>query len=171
MTVGFRIDECSDCQTIDYNVSGANPTRDTRGISVVDVRIRRADLPEANSQAIYDRMQTERQQEAAEIRARGAEAAQRIRAKSDRDVAVVIAEANQQSEEIRGVGDATRADVFAAAYGRDPEFFAFYRSMLAYEKSLGGDTRLVMSPDSPFFRYFVNPVGPGAPASPQRPAQ
>ncbi|MCB1476501.1 MAG: protease modulator HflC [Rhodobiaceae bacterium] len=141
------------------------------GISVVDVRIRRADLPEANSQAIYDRMQTERQQEAAEIRARGAEAAQRIRAKSDRDVAVVIAEANQQSEEIRGVGDATRADVFAAAYGRDPEFFAFYRSMLAYEKSLGGDTRLVMSPDSPFFRYFVNPVGPGAPASPQRPAQ
>lgn len=131
------------------------------GIAVVDVKIRRADLPEANSQAIYERMQTERQQEAAEIRARGEEAARGIRARADRDVAVLLAEANQRSEEIRGVGDASRAEIFASAYGRDTDFFSFYRSMLAYEAALGNETQLVLSPDSPFFRYFGDPGGAG----------
>ncbi|MGE0844893.1 MAG: protease modulator HflC [Flavobacteriaceae bacterium] len=132
------------------------------GITVVDVRIRRADLPEANSQAIYSRMQTERQREAAEIRAQGEEAARRIRARADRDVTVIVAEANQKSEEIRGVGDGTRNQIFAEAYGRDPDFFSFYRSMIAYEAGLkGSDTRMVLSPDSEFFRYFGNPNRPG----------
>ena len=130
------------------------------GIAVVDVRIRRADLPEANSQAIYQRMQTERQREAAEIRAEGAEAAQRIRAKADRDVVVVLAEANREAERIRGEGDGQRNSIFAQAYGQDRDFFSFYRSMQAYEQGLGNsDTRLVLSPDSEFFRYFRLPSG------------
>jgi modulator of FtsH protease HflC len=129
------------------------------GISVVDVRIRRADLPEANSQAIFQRMQTERAREAAEIRAEGAEAAQRIRAKADRDVVVVLAEANREAERIRGEGDGQRNNIFAQAYGQDQNFFAFYRSMQAYEQGLGGDTRFILSPDSEFFRYFRTPTG------------
>ncbi len=130
------------------------------GIHVVDVRIRRADLPEQNSEAVYHRMQTERQREAAEFRAQGSQAAQAIRAKADRDVTVLIADANQQSEQIRGQGDATRNQIFAEAYGQDPGFFAFYRSMQAYERSMQkGDTHLVLRPDSDFFRYFGNPSG------------
>jgi membrane protease subunit HflC len=130
------------------------------GIDVVDVKIRRADLPEANSQAIYHRMQTERQREAAEIRATGEQAARRIRAEADRDATVIVAEANKQSEEIRGDGDARRNQIFADAYSRDPDFFAFYRSMLAYQAGLKpGDTRLLLSPDSDFFNYFGNPNG------------
>jgi membrane protease subunit HflC len=130
------------------------------GIEVVDVKIRRADLPEANSQAIYHRMQTERQREAAEIRATGEQAARRIRAEADRDATVIVAEANKQSEEIRGDGDARRNQIFADAYSRDPDFFAFYRSMLAYQAGLKpGDTRLLLSPDSDFFKYFGNPNG------------
>ena len=136
------------------------------GIAVVDVRIRRADLPQANSQAIFTRMQTERQREAAEIRAQGAEAAQRIRAKADRDVVVVVAEANREAERIRGEGDGQRNNIFAQAYGQDQDFFSFYRSMQAYEQSLGSnDTRLLLSPDSEFFRYFRMPSG-AAPAKP-----
>jgi len=135
------------------------------GIAVVDVRIRRADLPEANSQAIYTRMQTERQREAAEIRAQGAEAAQRIRARADRDVVVITAEANREAERIRGEGDGQRNAIFAEAYGQDQDFFAFYRSMQAYEQALGSnDTRLVLSPQSEFFRYFRLPSGSAAPA-------
>lgn len=130
------------------------------GIDIVDVRIRRADLPEANSQAIYSRMQTARQQEAAEIRAEGEEAARRIRSRADRNATVIIAEANRESEQIRGDGDAARANIFAEAYGEDEEFFSFYRSMQAYENGIAsGDTRMVLSPQSDFFRYFGDPRG------------
>ncbi|HQS47750.1 MAG: protease modulator HflC [Rhizobiales bacterium 24-66-13] len=132
------------------------------GIVVVDVRIRRADLPEANSQAVFQRMQTERQREAAEIRAQGAEAAQRLRSRAEREATIVVAEATSRGEQLRGQGDAERNAIFADAFGRDPDFFAFYRSMQAYEASLKpGDTRLLISPDSTFFRYFVDPFGNG----------
>ncbi len=130
------------------------------GIHVIDARIRRADLPDQNSQAVYQRMQTERQREAAEFRAQGSQKSQEIRAKADRDVTVIIANANSQAEKIRGQGDGERNRIFADAYNRDPDFFAFYRSMQAYEKSLQrGDTRLVLRPDSDFFRYFSAPSG------------
>lgn len=145
-----------------------NAQAQDRGIAVVDVRIRRADLPEKNSEAVFSRMQTERAREAAELRAQGQEASQRIRAKADRDVVVLLAEANRDAERVRGEGDGTRNNIFAAAFGQDPAFFAFYRSMQAYEQGLGGDTRFILSPDSEFFRYFRTPTGmptpvPGAP--------
>jgi membrane protease subunit HflC len=143
------------------------------GINVIDVRIRRADLPEQNSQAVYQRMQTERQREAAEFRAQGSQRAQEIRSRADRDVTVLLAEANAKGEQIRGEGDATRNRIFAESYGKDPDFFAFYRSMQAYEQGLGNnDTRMVLKPDTEFFRFFVDPSGrlPSAPA-PQQPAQ
>ena len=130
------------------------------GISVVDVRIRRADLPEQNSQAVYQRMQTERQREAAEFRAQGSQRSQEIRSKADRDVTVLVAEATSKSEQIRGDGDAERNRIFAEAFGKDPDFFAFYRSMQAYEHAMHrNDTRMVLQPDSEFFRYFVDPSG------------
>jgi len=130
------------------------------GIQVVDVRIKRADLPEANSEAVYRRMQTERQREAAEFRAEGAAAANRIQATADREALVIKAEATKKAELIRGEGDAERNRVFADAFGKDPDFFAFYRSMQAYEAGLkAGDTRLVISPNSAFFRYFGDPSG------------
>jgi len=130
------------------------------GIEVVDVRIRRADLPEQNSQAVYQRMQTERQREAAEFRATGTQRAQEIRARADRDVTVMIAEATAKAEQIRGEGDSERNRIFAEAFNRDPDFFAFYRSMQAYEASMHrNDTRLLLKPDSDFFRYFGNPSG------------
>jgi membrane protease subunit HflC len=130
------------------------------GIHVVDVRIRRADLPEQNSQAVYQRMQTERQREAAEFRAQGSEKSQEIRAKADRDVTVLLADATSHAEQIRGQGDSERNRIFADAFTRDQDFFAFYRSMQAYEKAMQrGDTRLVLKPDSDFFRYFANPSG------------
>jgi modulator of FtsH protease HflC len=135
---------------------------DGYGIQVVDVRIRRADLPEANSQAVYQRMQTERQREAAEFRALGDQKGQEIKAKADREATVIVAEANSQAEQIRGAGDAERNRLFAEAYGKDPDFFTFYRSMSAYETGLkGGDTRYLLRPDSPFFRYFTDPQGKG----------
>jgi membrane protease subunit HflC len=130
------------------------------GISVVDVRIRRADLPESNSQAVYQRMITERQREAQEIRSQGTQRAQEIRAKADRDVTVLLAEAQSKGEQIRGEGDAERNRIFAEAFGRDLDFFAFYRSMQAYEAGLrSGDTRMLLKPDSEFFRFFVDPSG------------
>jgi len=130
------------------------------GIEVVDVRIRRADLPEQNSQAVYRRMQTERQREAAEFRAQGSQRAQEIRSRADREVTVLVAEANSKSEQIRGEGDATRNQIFAQAYSQDPDFFNFYRSMQAYENGLKpSDTRLVLKPDSSFFRFFNDPSG------------
>jgi membrane protease subunit HflC len=134
------------------------------GIQVVDVRIRRADLPEQNSQAVYQRMQTERQREAAEFRAQGSQKSQETRARADRDVTVLIAEETARAEQIRGEGDAERTRMFAEAYGKDPGFFAFYRSMQAYETGLkANDTRLVLRPDSDFFKYFADPLGRAAP--------
>lgn len=125
------------------------------GVTVIDVRIKRADLPEENSEAIYKRMKTDREQEAAELRAEGAAIANRIRATAERERTVILANATKQSELIRGEGDATRNKIFNDAFSRDPDFFAFYRSMQAYERGLkSGDTRLVLSPDSEFFKYF-----------------
>ncbi|WJR76937.1 protease modulator HflC [Bradyrhizobium sp. NP1] len=137
------------------------------GIQVVDVRIRRADLPEQNSQAVYQRMQTERQREAAEFRAQGAQKAQEIRSNADREATVIVAEANSTAEQVRGAGDAERNRLFAEAYSKDPDFFAFYRSMTAYENGLkANDTRFLIKPDSDFFKYFGNPAGrPAAAAS------
>jgi membrane protease subunit HflC len=130
------------------------------GVAVIDVRIRRADLPEQNSQAVYQRMQTERQREAAEFRAQGSQRSQEIRARADRDVTVLIAEAQSKGEQTRGEGDAERNRIYAEAYGRDPDFFTFYRSMQAYESGLrSNDTRMVLKPDSEFFRYFGDPLG------------
>ncbi len=125
------------------------------GVEIVDVRIRRADLPEANSQAIYRRMQTERQREAAELRAQGSEQSQRIKSTADKEVTVLLANANRDSERMRGDGDAERNRIYADAFTKDRDFFAFYRSMQAYEESLkGSHTRIVLSPNSEFFRYF-----------------
>jgi len=125
------------------------------GIEIIDVRIRRADLPTDNSQAIFRRMQAERQREAAEARAQGAEIAQGIRSRADREVTVLLANARREAEILRGGGDAERTKIFADAYGKDPEFYSFYRSMLAYEASLKGDnTTMVLNPGSDFFRYF-----------------
>jgi membrane protease subunit HflC len=130
------------------------------GIEVVDVRIRRADLPPQNSEAVYKRMQTDREREAQEFRSQGTQKAQEIRAKADRDATVIVAEANSKGEQTRGEGDAERNRIFAEAYSKDQDFFAFYRSMQAYETGLSeGDTRLVLRPDSEFFRYFSDPKG------------
>lgn len=130
------------------------------GIAIVDVRVKRADLPEANSQAVYRRMQAEREREAREARARGAEEAQKIRADADRQKTVLVAEANKISEIIRGEGDAIRNRVYADAFRKDEEFFVFYRSLQAYRKALkSGDTTMVLSPNSDFFRYFGDPLG------------
>jgi membrane protease subunit HflC len=132
------------------------------GLEVVDVRIKRADLPEQNSKNIFDRMRAERQREAAEFRAEGAGAANRIRANADREVTVIKADATREGERIRGDGDAERNRIFAEAFSRDPDFFAFYRSMQAYEAGIkSGDTRMLLSPDSEFFKYFSNPNGGG----------
>ncbi|MDP3256144.1 protease modulator HflC [Bosea sp. (in: a-proteobacteria)] len=140
------------------------------GMTVVDVRLRRVDLPAANSAAVFQRMQTERQREAAEARALGAQQAQEIRARADRDSTVIVAEAQRRSDEIRGQGEGERNRVFAEAFGQDQEFFAFYRSMQAYEASIkAGDTRMVLSPDSPFFRFFNGPNAPRNDAQPTPP--
>jgi membrane protease subunit HflC len=136
------------------------------GISVVDVRLRRVDLPEANSQAVFQRMQTERQREAAEARALGAQQAQEIRARADREATIIVAEAQRKADETRGQGEGERNRIFAETFSKDPEFFAFYRSMQAYEAGLrAGDTRMVLSPDSPFFRFFNDPLGRDNPAA------
>jgi modulator of FtsH protease HflC len=130
------------------------------GIQVVDVRIRRADLPDQNSQAVYQRMKTERQREAAEFRAQGNQKAQEIRSNADREATIIVAEANSKAEQIRGEGDAERNRLFAEAYGKDPDFFAFYRSMTAYENSLkSSDTRFLLRPDSDFFKFFGSAAG------------
>ena len=125
------------------------------GITIVDVRIKRADLPQANSEAIFKRMQTERQREAKEFRAQGAEMAAKITSTADKEVTVILANAKKQSEIMKGEGDGKRNRIFAEAFGKDPEFFAFYRAMQSYEKALiGGDTSLILSPDSDFFKFF-----------------
>lgn len=133
---------------------------DQFGLVVEDVRIRRADLPAENSEAIYRRMQTERQQEAAQIRAEGEEQARRIRAESDKDKTVILAEAEKEAEILRGRGDAEKNRIFADAFGQDPGFFAFYRSMQAYARALSADdTTMVLSPNSEFFRFFGDDAG------------
>jgi len=130
------------------------------GVEVIDVRIRRADLPKQISDRVFDRMRTERAREAAEFRAQGAETAQRIRAKSDRDVVVLRATAQREADQTRGEGDSERNRIFAEAYNKDPNFFAFYRSMQAYETGLkSSDTRMILSPTSDFFRFFGQPSG------------
>jgi len=130
------------------------------GIEIIDVRIKRADLPQANSEAIYKRMQTEREREAKEFRAKGAEMAVTITSTADKEVTVLLANAKKQSEIMKGEGDGQRNKIFAEAFGKDPKFFAFYRAMQAYENALiGGDTSLILSPDSDFFKFFGNTAG------------
>tara|TARA_Y100000590_G_scaffold374058_1_gene438229 strand:+ start:354 stop:1226 length:873 start_codon:yes stop_codon:yes gene_type:complete len=134
---------------------GVNTEAKNFGIQIIDVRIKRADLPQANSEAIYKRMQTEREREAKEFRAKGAEMAVTITSTADKEVTVILANAKKQSEIMKGEGDGQRNKIFANAFGRDPEFFAFYRAMQAYENALiGGDTSLILSPDSDFFKFF-----------------
>jgi membrane protease subunit HflC len=132
----------------------------TLGVEIVDLRLTRVDLPQLNQEAVFNRMQTERRQEAADLRATGNQQAVTIRARADREVVGILAEANRRSEEIRGGGDAERNKIFADAFGKDPAFFSFYRTMQAYEQSMRqGDTRMVISPNSDFFRYFGDPSG------------
>jgi len=137
------------------------------GIDVVDVRLRRADLPEENSQAIFARMQSEREREAREFRAQGAELAQRIRSRAERERTVIVADAQKQAQILRGDGDGLSIKIYSDAFSQDAAFFAFYRSMQAYRESLTNDTSMVLSPDSDFFRFFGNRAGtaPGGAAA------
>jgi membrane protease subunit HflC len=135
------------------------------GIEVIDARLTRVDLPAANSQAVYQRMRTEREREAADLRANGQQRAQTIRARAEREATVIRAEANRTAEEVRGQGDAEKNRILAEAYNADPGFFAFFRSMQAYENGMkAGDTRFVLSPTSDFFRYFNDSSGQGSTA-------
>jgi membrane protease subunit HflC len=139
------------------------------GIDVVDVRLRRADLPEENSEAIYARMKSERQQQAAQYRGEGAEAAQSVRANAERERTVTLAEAQRDAQRVRGDGDAQAIKIYADAFGRDKQFFSFYRSLQAYRTALvSKDTSFLLSPDSNFFRFFTSPSGtvPGAASAP-----
>ncbi|WP_024276399.1 MULTISPECIES: protease modulator HflC [unclassified Hyphomicrobium] len=138
------------------------------GLEVVDVRIKRADLPQENLVKVYDRMRADRVREATELRAQGEAESNRVRANADKDVTIIKATATQKSDEIRGDGEAKRSRIFAEAFGQDPDFFRFYRSMQAYTTALKpGDTRMLLSPNSEFFRYFEDPNGkPPAAAAP-----
>ena len=148
----LSVDREKQMATIQQNV---NTEAQNFGINIIDVRIKRADLPQANSEAIYKRMQTEREREAKEFRAEGAEMAAKITSTADKEVTVILANANKQSEIMKGEGDGQRNRIFADAFGRDPQFFGFYRAMQSYEKALiGGDTSLILSPDSDFFKFF-----------------
>src|SRR5215210_414537 len=142
------------------------------GVEIIDLRLTRVDLPASNSQAVYQRMQTERQREAADLRANGQQQAATIRARAEREATIIVAEATRQSEQARGQGDADKNRILADAFGKDADFFAFFRSMQAYETGLRhSDTRMVLSPTSEFFRYFNDPSGrggfggPGAPTT------
>jgi membrane protease subunit HflC len=143
------------------------------GLDVIDVRIKRADLPSDNSQAVYRRMQAERQQRAQKFRAEGTQQAQQIKAEADRKAIVTVALAQQEADQIKGQGEAERNRIFAEAYGKDPDFFAFFRSIQAYETALKGQTHIILSPKSDFFRYFNTPTPTAAPpnaAAPEPPA-
>jgi membrane protease subunit HflC len=130
------------------------------------VRIRRADLPPQNSEAIYARMRSERQQQAAQYRGEGSEAAQTVRANADRERTVLLADAQRNGQKLRGEGDAQAIDIYAKAYSQDKDFFAFYRSLQAYRDAFGGsNTSFVLNPNSSFFRYFESPDGTPAPAA------
>ena len=133
------------------------------GLEVVDVRIKRADLPPQNSKSVFDRMRAERQREAAEFRAEGAAEANRIRATADREATVIKAEATRKSDVLRGEGEGERNQVFAEAYGRDIDFFRFYRNMQAYEAGIKPGTRMLLTPDSEFLKYLTNPSGVARP--------
>ncbi|MFY2826144.1 protease modulator HflC [Ruegeria sp. MALMAid1280] len=134
------------------------------GVNVIDVRLKATDLPQANLEATFDRMKAEREREATDERARGNEAAQRVRAQADRTVVELVSDANREAEIIRGEADAERNAIFAEAYGADPEFFEFYRSLSAYENALqGNNSSLILSPDSEFFNYLASPTGRRAP--------
>ena len=136
---------------------GVNNEAENFGIKIVDVRIKRADLPQANSDAIFRRMQTEREREAKEFRAKGAEMAVTITSTADKEVTVILAEAEKKSEIMKGEGDGQKNKIFADAFGQDAEFFGFYRAMQAYQKALiGGETSMILSPDSEFFKFFGN---------------
>jgi membrane protease subunit HflC len=124
------------------------------GVEVIDVRILRAELPQQITNSVFERMRSERQQEAQLIRSEGEERARRTRAEAEREVTVILANARAESERIRGQGDAQRSAIYAAAYGQDPEFYAFYRSMVAYEMALRDGTPIIVPPDSEFFEYF-----------------
>jgi modulator of FtsH protease HflC len=144
-------------QTRGVPIAGAekNIVRGGFGIEVVDVRIKRADLPPANSEGIYKRMQTERQREAAEFRAKGAEDAQKIRSQADKERTILLATARRQAEITRGEGDGIATKLFAEAFGQDQDFFQFYRSLQAYKKTLAAkDTTVIMSPDNEFLKYM-----------------
>ena len=136
---------------------GVNNEAENFGIKIVDVRIKRADLPQANSDAIFRRMQTEREREAKEFRAKGAEMAVTITSTADKEVTVILADAQKKSEIMKGEGDGQKNKIFADAFGQDPEFFGFYRAMQAYQNALiGGETSMILSPDSEFFKFFGN---------------
>jgi membrane protease subunit HflC len=141
------------------------------GVEVVDVRIKRADLPPANSQAVFERMKTEREREARQFRAEGDEESQRIRAGAEREKVVLIADAQRKAQIARGEGDGASVKIYAEAFGRDPEFYAFYRSMQAYRQALGKDsgTTMVLTPDSDFFRFFgrLDGAAPKLPVAPK----
>ena len=133
------------------------------GVNVIDVRLKATDLPQANLEATFDRMKAEREREATDERARGNEAAQRVRAQADRTVVELVSDANREAEIIRGEADAERNAIFAEAYGADPEFFEFYRSLTAYENALqGSNSSLILSPDSEFFNYLEIANGAGS---------
>ncbi len=145
-------------EIMDDMMEKASLTASELGIEVVDVRVKRLDLPDEVSDSVFNRMRQERARTAAQLRAEGAEEAERIRSSADKDRTVLLAEAYRQSEEIRGLGDAESAAIYAAAYERDPEFYAFHRSMEAYRRSLGGDGDIfVLAPDSDYFRYLNDP--------------
>lgn len=140
------------------------------GLEVVDVRIKRADLPQDNLAKVFERMKADRVREATELRAQGEAEANRIRANADKAVTITRANATKESDQIRGEGEASRNRIFAEAFGRDADFFRFYRSMQAYEQALKpGDTRLLLSPESEFFRYFNDPTGKGSAAATRTP--
>jgi len=140
-----------------------NVSANSLGLEIIDVRIRRADYPDATSQNIFNRMKSEREREAKEFRATGEEEAQKIRADADKQRTVMVAEARRQSEILRGEGDAKSIEIYANAFGQDKDFFSFYRSMQAYRKTFSEQgTSLVLSPDSEFFRYFGSKSGEAA---------
>lgn len=140
--------------------SGAIAEARGLGLEVIDVRLKRTDLPPENLNATYERMKAERDREAADERARGNEAAQRIRAQADRTVIELVSEAEREAQIIRGEADAQRNEIFAEAFGADPEFFEFYRSMTAYQRSLRpGNSTMVLSPDNEFFNYLKSDQG------------
>ncbi len=159
-----QIINSSRSQLMDKIQQEVNREAQAMGIKIIDVRLSRVELPRETMEAVFNRMKTDRQREAADLRAQGTQLSQTISSSADRDVQVILGEANKKAEEMRGHGDAEKTRILAEAYGRDPEFSSFFRSMQAYEQSFKqGDTRMVLSPDSPFFRYF-NSANPPVPA-------